>query len=122
MKCLRVRCSEHRGVVAWQRGYAQFVLRPYQQSCLDACHASLRAGVTRIGVSLPTGAGKTTIFTALLSQFPSPRPSQASGSLIIVNNIELARQAAAQAERTHPHWKVELEQGSNHRATGRADV
>ncbi|KAF8560312.1 P-loop containing nucleoside triphosphate hydrolase protein [Imleria badia] len=98
------------------------VLRPYQQSCLDACHAALRAGTTRIGVSLPTGAGKTTIFTTLLSQLPSRRPSQATGSLIIVNNIELARQAAAQAERTHPRWKVELEQGINHRASGRADV
>lgn len=101
---------------------AQLVLRPYQQSCLDACHAALRAGITRIGVSLPTGAGKTTIFTTLLSQIPSSRPSEVSGSLIIVNSVELARQAAAQAEKTQPHWKVELEQGVSHRASGRADV
>ncbi|KAG9314319.1 P-loop containing nucleoside triphosphate hydrolase protein [Chiua virens] len=128
MRCLQTwsaKCNNHRSWFVWRRGLAQslpFVLRPYQQSCLDACHAALRAGATRIGVSLPTGAGKTTIFTVLLSQIPSPRPSQTSGSLIIVNSIELARQAAAQAERTYPHWKVELEQGVNYRASGRADV
>ncbi|KAF8140306.1 P-loop containing nucleoside triphosphate hydrolase protein [Boletus edulis] len=95
---------------------------PGGAACLDACHAALRAGITRIGVSLPTGAGKTTIFTTLLSQIFSPRPSQPFGSLIIVNSVELARQAAAQAEMTHPHWKVELEQGISHQASGRADV
>ncbi|KAF9237313.1 P-loop containing nucleoside triphosphate hydrolase protein [Melanogaster broomeanus] len=98
-------------------------LRPYQQSCLDACHAALNAGVTRIGVSLPTGSGKTTVFTTLLSQIPSPKQSPgASRSLIIVNSVELARQAAAQAETTHSDWKVEIEQGTKHKATGLADV
>ncbi|KAI9573006.1 P-loop containing nucleoside triphosphate hydrolase protein [Boletus coccyginus] len=119
---LVIKCSKHRFLLPWRRSFTQFVLRPYQQSCLDACHAALRAGITRIGVSLPTGAGKTTIFTTLLSQIPSPKPSQVCSSLIIVNSVELARQAAAQAEQTHPHWKVELEQGINHRASGRADV
>lgn len=128
MRCFQtcsVKCSKPRALLHCRRGFAksaQFVLRPYQQSCLDACHAALRAGTTRIGVSLPTGAGKTTIFTVLLSQIPSPKPSQDFGSLIIVNSVELARQAAAQAEQTHPHWKVELEQGIDHRASGRADV
>ena len=125
MRCFQtssVKCSKHRVLLPWRRSFTQFVLRPYQQSCLDACHAALRAGITRIGVSLPTGAGKTTVFTTLLSQIPSPKPSQVCSSLIIVNSVELARQAAAQAEQTHPHWKVELEQGINHRASGRADV
>ena len=125
MRCFQIwsaKCSKHRVLLPWRRGFAQFVLRPYQQSCLDACHAALRAGITRIGVSLPTGAGKTTIFTTLLSQIPSPEPPRASGSLIIVNSVELARQAAAQAEQSHPCWKIELEQGVNHRASGRADV
>lgn len=128
MRCFQassVKCTKLRVLPHCRRGFAksaQFVLRPYQQSCLDACHTALHAGITRIGVSLPTGAGKTTIFTTLLSQIPSPNPSQASGSLIIVNSVELARQAVAQAEQTHPHWKVELEQGTSHRASGRADV
>ncbi|KAF8846329.1 P-loop containing nucleoside triphosphate hydrolase protein [Paxillus ammoniavirescens] len=99
------------------------VLRPYQQACLDACHVALNAGVTRIGVSLPTGAGKTTVFTTLLSQIPSPNQSpRASRSLIIVNSVELARQAAAHAQATNSDWKVEIEQGTKHEATGLADV
>ncbi|KAG6381131.1 P-loop containing nucleoside triphosphate hydrolase protein [Boletus reticuloceps] len=125
MRCFQTssaRGSNYRILLPWRRSFTQFVLRPYQQACLDACHAALRAGITRIGVSLPTGAGKTPIFTTLLSQIFSPRPSQPFGSLIIVNSVELARQAAAQAEMTHPHWKVELEQGISHQASGRADV
>ncbi|KAF9229231.1 P-loop containing nucleoside triphosphate hydrolase protein [Gyrodon lividus] len=131
MTCLQAswssRHSKLRVLIPKTRGFASsvqsVVLRPYQQSCLDACHAALNAGMTRIGVSLPTGAGKTTVFTTLLSQIPSPKQSPgASRSLIIVNSIELARQAAAQAEVIHSDWKVEIEQGTKHKATGLADV
>lgn len=97
------------------------ILRPYQQACLEACQAALKAGTTRIGVSLPTGAGKTTVFTSLLSRIVPQSPA-ASRSLIIVNSIELARQAAAQAITLRPDWQVEIEQGVKHRASGLADV
>ncbi|KAG1833736.1 P-loop containing nucleoside triphosphate hydrolase protein [Suillus variegatus] len=98
-------------------------LRPYQESCLEACKNALQAGATRIGVSLPTGAGKTTVFISLLAQIspPSSSPST-SRSLIIVNSIELARQAAAQAAAQFPQWRVEIEQGGKHKASGNADV
>jgi ATP-dependent helicase IRC3 len=42
--------------------------------------------------------------------------------LVIVNAIELALQAAAQAKRLFPEWSVEIEQGSKHKATGLADL
>ncbi|KIJ68505.1 hypothetical protein HYDPIDRAFT_106705 [Hydnomerulius pinastri MD-312] len=131
MKCLEafwtLRHSRFRALFAQTRSLAKvassIVLRPYQESCLEACHAALKAGATRIGVSLPTGAGKTTVFTTLLSQIASPTQSPlASRSLIIVNSIELARQAAAQAEAIYPDWKVEIEQGTKHKATGLADI
>ncbi|KAG1757630.1 P-loop containing nucleoside triphosphate hydrolase protein [Suillus lakei] len=98
-------------------------LRPYQESCLEACKNALQAGATRIGVSLPTGAGKTTVFISLLAQIspPSHSPST-SHALIIVNSIELARQAAAQAAAQFPQWRVEIEQGVKHKASGNADV
>ncbi|KAG1749940.1 P-loop containing nucleoside triphosphate hydrolase protein [Suillus paluster] len=98
-------------------------LRPYQESCLEACKNALQAGATRIGVSLPTGAGKTTVFISLLAQIspPSHSPST-SRALIIVNSIELARQAAAQAAALFPQWRVEIEQGVKHKASGNADV
>lgn len=99
------------------------VLRPYQEHCLDACAQALRSGASRIGVSLPTGSGKTTVFISLLSRIPSPTSNPAARrSLIIVNSIELARQSAIQVANLFPTWSVEIEQGSKHKASGNADV
>lgn len=36
-------------------------LRPYQLDAIEACLDALKDGKTRIGVSSPTGSGKTTI-------------------------------------------------------------
>ncbi|KAJ3870183.1 P-loop containing nucleoside triphosphate hydrolase protein [Lentinula novae-zelandiae] len=98
-------------------------LRPYQEHCLQACEDALNAGSSRIGCSLPTGSGKTTIFISLLSRIspPSSNP-RASRSLIIVNSIELARQSAEQVARLFPSWTVQIEQGVKHLASGTADV
>jgi ATP-dependent helicase IRC3 len=100
-----------------------FVLRPYQDICLKACLDARTAGASRIGVSLPTGAGKTAIFISLLSSL-EPRKGRpgATKSLVIVNSIELAKQAAAQAKHLRPDWVVEIEQGRKHQASGDADL
>ncbi|KAG6898041.1 hypothetical protein C0992_006519, partial [Termitomyces sp. T32_za158] len=101
----------------------RFSLRPYQERCIDACLDALAAGASRIGVSLPTGAGKTTVFISLLSRLSVPAASPtARRSLIVVNSIELARQSAEQVALLFPSWKVEIEQGCKHHATGDADV
>ncbi|KAF9457448.1 P-loop containing nucleoside triphosphate hydrolase protein [Collybia nuda] len=102
---------------------SSIVLRPYQEHCLDACVEALQSGVARIGVSLPTGAGKTTVFITLLSRIlpPTSNPA-ASRSLIIVNSIELAIQSANQVANLFPKWSVEIEQGTKHKASGSADV
>ena len=85
--------------------------------------AALKSGVSRIGVSLPTGSGKTTVFITLLSLIqPPPEHPKATRSLVIVNSIELARQAAAQTEKLFPGWSVEIEQGSKYKASGEADL
>lgn len=84
---------------------------------------ALAGGATRIGVSLPTGSGKTTVFMSLLSRIAPPRDNPcATRSLVIVNSIELARQSAAAAEALHPEWRVEIEQGAKYQASGLADV
>jgi len=70
-------------------------------------------------VSLPTGAGKTAVFISLLSSL-EPR-NDATRSLVIVNSIELAKQAAAQAKHLRPDWVIEIEQG-RHKASGDADL
>ncbi|KAF9270115.1 P-loop containing nucleoside triphosphate hydrolase protein [Marasmius fiardii PR-910] len=100
----------------------RLALRPYQEECLEACLQALHEGTSRLGVSLPTGSGKTTVFISLLSRIGCPPSSEASRALIIVNNIELARQSAEQASRLFPSWSVEIEQGVKHKATGLADV
>ena len=99
------------------------ILRPYQDQCLDACLDALNSGLTRLGVSMPTGSGKTTVFVSLLSRLSPPATNEtAKRSLIIVNSIELARQSALQVSRMFPDWTVEIEQGSKHVASGFADV
>jgi superfamily II DNA or RNA helicase len=99
------------------------VLRPYQEACLDACTQALESGVSRIGVSLPTGSGKTTVFISLLSRIHPPKLNpHARRSLVIVNSIELARQTANQVKTLFPNWSVEIEQGVKHKASGFADV
>ncbi|KAJ3551023.1 hypothetical protein NMY22_g50 [Coprinellus aureogranulatus] len=96
------------------------VLRPYQEDCIKECLDWLGQGVTRIGVSLPTGSGKTTVFISLLSRIAAleQKPMKA---LVVVNSVELARQSAAQAARMFPSWSVEIEQGAKHKASGFAD-
>ncbi|RDB28788.1 putative mitochondrial ATP-dependent helicase irc3 [Hypsizygus marmoreus] len=99
------------------------ILRPYQEHCLDACLDALASGASRIGVSLPTGSGKTTVFISLLSRISPPTSNPAAQrSLIVVNSIELARQSASQVAALFPKWSVEIEQGTKHRASGEADV
>ncbi|TFK57061.1 P-loop containing nucleoside triphosphate hydrolase protein [Heliocybe sulcata] len=100
--------------------HSKVVLRPYQEACLDACTEALKSGHSRIGVSLPTGSGKTTVFISLLSRIPS-RNSEATRSLVLVSSIELAKQVAEQARIMCPLSTVEVEQGQK-QSSGRADV
>ncbi|EJD04075.1 P-loop containing nucleoside triphosphate hydrolase protein [Fomitiporia mediterranea MF3/22] len=99
-------------------------LRPYQETCLQACLETLRdKDSTRIGISLPTGSGKTTVFVSLISMLqPPPSSPNAVRALIIVNSVELARQAAEQVGRMFPELSVEIDQGTKHKASGLADV
>ena len=125
MRCGYATPLQHLWIFGTRAAHSKAVvtLRPYQKSCLDACIDALAQGCNKIGVSLPTGAGKTVVFVSLLSRI-SPRPENpiATRSLIIVNSIELARQAADQAKNLFPHWSVEIEQGTKNKASGLADV
>ncbi|GAA6024337.1 hypothetical protein JCM11491_000381 [Sporobolomyces phaffii] len=102
-------------------------LRPYQVECINAVLHELRAGTcTRLGVSAPTGSGKTATFTRLISLLPARRHpgtnELATRVLIIVNSIQLAHQTHLAVARAYPRAHVELEQGSKHKASGHADV
>jgi ATP-dependent helicase IRC3 len=78
-----------------------------------------------MGVSMPTGAGKTTVFVSLLDRLrPTVERPEAKKTLIIVNTIELARQAAERVQQMlgSKGVTVEVEQGQKFKATGGADV
>lgn len=129
-RALTMRCRWQRSIVriTTRRNNSSLpvgpvILRPYQEHCIDACIEALDSGSSRIGVSLPTGSGKTTVFISLLARLSPPAINlEATRSLIIVNNIELARQSAIQVARLFPKWSVEIEQGSRYRSSGVADV
>lgn len=97
-----------------------FALRPYQIECVETCLEAIGNGAKRIGVSSPTGSGKTTMFTELLARIPSEKGR--SQALILVNAVALAEQASETVERMLPHLRVEIEQGAKYRASGTADV
>ncbi|KAI9632391.1 P-loop containing nucleoside triphosphate hydrolase protein [Dioszegia hungarica] len=100
------------------------VLRDYQHDAIQACLDALSSGLTRIGVSSPTGSGKTTMFMHLIPLIASPEGSQdgRGRTLILVGSVELANQAEAAARRLLGEgYSVEVEQAGR-RASGRADV
>ncbi|GAA5900458.1 hypothetical protein JCM8208_005368 [Rhodotorula glutinis] len=101
-------------------------LRPYQVDCIRAVLGELERGeFSRLGVSAPTGSGKTAIFTSLISHLPAlvhPVTSEvATRVLVIVNSIQLATQTADAVKRAFPHLVVDVEQGRS-LASGLADV
>lgn len=113
------------------------LLRDYQQEAISKCLSALDDGLTRIGVSSPTGSGKTTVFMHLIpavcgdggvlsvgrqNQAVNALPGPKGKALVLVSGIELAGQTEAAARRIlGPEWNVEVEQGSR-KVSGRADV
>ncbi|SCV68041.1 BQ2448_162 [Microbotryum intermedium] len=103
-----------------------FKLRPYQIDCINTILDTLSTTeLSRLGISSPTGSGKTAMFTELIPRLPArihPDSGQlANRVLILVGTIQLAKQAAEVVKRTYPALHVEVEQGDND-ASGFADV
>ena len=79
-------------------------LRPYQKECLAAAVTAAKTGIKRQLFILPTGTGKTVIF----SRFPKMLGGRRA--LIIAHRKELLDQAADQIEAANPDIRVEVEQ------------
>lgn len=75
-----------------------FALRPYQQECLDVLAT---CGVQKPLVALPTGLGKTIIFSELIRR----RPGRA---LILAHRDELIRQAVDKLKMVAPELAEEV--------------
>ncbi|KAK0541397.1 putative ATP-dependent helicase IRC3 [Tilletia horrida] len=117
-------------LITLPKDFGSLILRDYQVECVQECLRTLASGqATRIGVSSPTGSGKTTMFSALLAALPN-RPTRtdaeetkgANQILVIVSSIALATQTARAIIKAHPTLHVELEQGTAFHSTGLADV
>ena len=90
-------------------------LRPYQQEALDSILSNAANGITKQLVVLPTGAGKTVIF----SQLPIIK-SNTLPMLVLAHRGELLEQARNKIMASNPNLTVEIEQAE--RKAGHVDV
>jgi superfamily II DNA or RNA helicase len=96
-----------------------FVLRPYQREALEAIESAREAGRRRLVVSLPTGSGKTVIFSRLIARFLERTGRQA---LVLAHREELLAQARDKIARVvGDAFTVGIERGAE-RAPRDADV
>lgn len=90
-------------------------LRRYQSECLSAIQAAMDRGIQRALVVLPTGTGKTTVFselTRLVTQSPQ------SSVVILAHRAELLDQAAARIRRQCPLLSVSVQSGTSKARVG----
>jgi len=90
-------------------------LRPYQQEALDAIVTSENNGVSKQLVVLPTGAGKTILFSHLPLIRQNTLPM-----LVLAHRGELLDQARNKIIASNPDLSVEIEQAE--RRAGKVDV
>lgn len=69
---------------------ASLALRPYQRDALEACRAAVARGVRRMVFALPTGGGKTIVFSNLPDALELGRDDRV---LILAHRDELIEQA-----------------------------
>lgn len=74
-------------------------LRDYQKECLDVIERQFEEGMTRQMVVLPTGAGKTVIFSELIKE-------KNLKTLVIAHRIELLEQAKDKINYAAPHMET----------------
>lgn len=76
---------------------AELKLRDYQRECIDAVFKAWSEGVRRPAVVLPTGAGKTVVFSALVDRYRSGGGETVVGSpgrvIVLAHRDELVDQA-----------------------------
>lgn len=95
-------------------------LRHNQQKCVNSIFDYIKSGGMRGSVSMPTGSGKTVIFSHLVAPI-KPKEGQGNRVLVLVNRREIAAQAMERMKSINPSLTVEIEMG-NDRATDSADI
>ena len=83
----------------------KFSLRDYQSECLTAIRDRYLAGVRRQLTCLPTGSGKTVIFSEFPNFFRMKKQM-----LVLAHRAELLDQACDKLRQANPDLRVEIEQ------------
>ena len=78
-------------------------LRPYQREAIDSVFSAWNSGMQSPAVVLPTGMGKTVIFSHLASEFILKRSKRVA---VLVHRDELADQAIDKIRSVAPHLSV----------------
>jgi ATP-dependent helicase IRC3 len=86
-----------------------FSLRSYQQEALSSVVDNLNKGINKQLVVLPTGAGKTVIFSNLPNYVDSPLPM-----LVLAHRGELLTQAREKILWSNPQLDVQIEKAEQH--------
>lgn len=82
-----------------------FTLRDYQHECLSSIYRRYQAGIRRQLTSLPTGSGKTVIFSEFPRYFRMKKQM-----LVLAHRAELLDQACNKIKKANPDLRVEVEQ------------
>ncbi|MFE9880480.1 DEAD/DEAH box helicase [Streptomyces sp. NPDC005784] len=77
-------------------------LRDYQRAAIDALHNGWQAGGLRLAVLLPTGSGKTVVFSHLAAE----QHARGVRTLVLAHRDELLQQAANKIRAVAPHLRV----------------
>lgn len=83
---------------------ASLSLRDYQRECIEAVVKAWLDGIRRPAVVIPTGAGKTVVFSFLILAFLRKHPGRRV--IVLVHRDELADQAMAKIRAVAPHLRV----------------
>ncbi len=93
-------------------------LRPYQEEAVNSTFEAVALGTNRPAVVLPTGAGKTVIFSWIANRWVRERRSRV---LILVHRDELATQTVKKLHDVAPNLRVGVVKGSRNEY-GNVDV
>ncbi|MBN1831980.1 MAG: DEAD/DEAH box helicase [Deltaproteobacteria bacterium] len=80
-------------------------LRDYQKDCLSAIYNRYKTGIRRQLTCLPTGSGKTVIFSEFPKFFKMKKQM-----LVLAHRAELLDQARAKLHHANPDLRIEIEQ------------
>jgi len=96
-------------------------LRDYQQKAVDAVLEAIGEGIRRVGVSAPTGAGKTLIFASIIREIL--KKHRKGKVLVLVGTQEQAIQAKNKILDVYGRERILIgEERNSIRATSRNEV